>query len=681
MDSTQQAERKSMNKSLAFARASHDIRASLSAITGLIEICSQYAKPNTNLQTNLVQMYTTALDLLGILNSVLDTSKIEAGKMQLEEEEFDLAELVQDVVDMFHPLGVKKGVDVVYDSWDCSILKFNPVKGDKGKIKQIFCNLLSNAIKFTSEGHITVRALVRKKSKENEIIASNQSSVLSCLSRMFYRKNGSSFSTLDTLHTGQENHIRMEYIFDVDDTGKGIPKEKQKSVFENFVQVKETALGQEGCGLGLGIVQSLVRLMGGEIKILEKENGEKGTCFGFNMFLPPIQPVDTEGQDDGHQTEVHRYFGLQFFRSPSPRLEGSYVVLLISGEERRRISKRVIENLGGAVEIVKQSLDLSQVLETVKKKMDLSQCSFSDDLFPNEESSSTKDEIESQPKRSHSKCSSSSILVVIDARCGPFSVLCSILANFRKDVQTFRCKVVWLEDPVTRNITKELEDGQISLPPCDHFLSKPFHGSHLYGVLALLPEFAARIQPNMLNLGQPPTIGEVHYSSQPFSSSAEGKTLGVPVQDNELDEVVIHKNDEENNKILNGKNVLVVDDNKVLCTIATKIIQKLGAKTETCENGKDAVDLICKNLQDDQSSSLPFDFIFMDCQMPVMDGYEATKLIRKEEKVHGIHIPIIALTACSTKEEIEKTLDAGMDFHLAKPILTDKLMKVIKRYS
>ncbi|KAB1203431.1 Histidine kinase CKI1 [Morella rubra] len=101
METTQQAERKSMNKSQAFASASHDIRASLAGLIGFIEICYDEVAPGSGLDINLRQMDTCAKDLLGILNSILDTSKIEAGKMLLEEEEFDLAQLLEDVVDLW----------------------------------------------------------------------------------------------------------------------------------------------------------------------------------------------------------------------------------------------------------------------------------------------------------------------------------------------------------------------------------------------------------------------------------------------------------------------------------------------------------------------------------------------------------------------------------------------------
>ena len=188
----------------------------------------------------------------GLLNSILDTSKIEAGKMQLEEEEFDLAKLLEDTVDLFHPVGMKKGVDVVLDPYDGSILRHSRVKGDRGKLKQILCNLLSNAVKFTSDGHVSVRAWTQKPSLENKIIASNQNGLWIRFSCHFLKKK-------KEFNEVKQKQSTMEFVFEVKDTGKGIPKDKQKSVFENFVQVKETTLGQGGTGLGLGIVQSLVR--------------------------------------------------------------------------------------------------------------------------------------------------------------------------------------------------------------------------------------------------------------------------------------------------------------------------------------------------------------------------------------------------------------------------------------
>ncbi|KAA8545238.1 hypothetical protein F0562_020022 [Nyssa sinensis] len=695
MESTQQAERKSMNKSLAFASASHDVRASLAAITGLIELCHEDATPDSELASNLVQMNTCTMDLLGILNSVLDTSKIEAGKMQLEEEEFSLAQLVEDVVDMYYPVGMKKGVDVVFDPCDGSILNLHLVKGDRGKLKQILCNLLSNAVKFTSEGHVSVRVMTKKPSKENAIIASTRNSMLGCLSRLCYKKNNGSFSDLDDLHTVQQNPNCMEFVFEVDDTGKGIPKDKQKSVFENFVQVKETALGQGGCGLGLGIVQSLVRLMGGEIKIVDKDPSERGTCFGFNIFLATCDPVSADvDKQDNNPTDFHQQFGLHI-RSPASRPEGSHVILLIASEERRRISKKLIENLGIKVSVVKRWRDLSRVLEKIKLKLDLFHISFSEkselslnDYLNKSASSNSNSETndgKDHCKKSNSRGFSSFILIVIDAGAGPYSELCSIVANFRKDIQNSQCKVVWLDNPVTRS--REPEENRPT-PPCDHhILSKPFHGSHLYKLLGLLPEFGVTYQPNSPRL-KIETTQEMQHPCDPSTSNELSSTrlqpgISSPQAKRPLQEIEIHEcNELSSERPLSGRRVLVVEDIDLLRKLAVTSLRKLGASVDLCENGKEAFDQVCRVLSDQRreghSRALPYDYIFMDCEMPVMNGYEATRLIRMEEKNYGIHIPIIALTAHAMAEEARKTIQAGMDFHLTKPLQVDKMLDVIK---
>jgi len=202
-------------------------------------------------------MYFQPYILSALLNSILDTSKVEAGKMQLEEEEFDLSQLMEDAVDLYHPVAMKKGVDLLLDPCDGSIIKYSHVKGDRGKLKQVLLNLLSNAVKFTDEGHIAVRAWAKKPSFRNSITDSDRCPCikhLSCLSC----KGHEAHEDQEAEDAIQRDLDCMDFVFEVDDTGRGIPKEKHKSVFENYVQVKETALGQVGTGLGLGIVQSLV---------------------------------------------------------------------------------------------------------------------------------------------------------------------------------------------------------------------------------------------------------------------------------------------------------------------------------------------------------------------------------------------------------------------------------------
>ncbi|KAB2605074.1 histidine kinase CKI1-like [Pyrus ussuriensis x Pyrus communis] len=468
MEATQQAERKSMNKSLAFATASHDI---------------QEVSPGSELETNLRQMETCARDLFGILNSILDTN----------------------VVDLYHPVGLKKGIDVVLDPHDGSLIKFPCAVGDRGRLKQILCNLVSNAVKFTSEGHVTVRAWVEKPSFKNSIAASGKGNGVA--RQLLYLFNHSNKAQAD-MGTMKHDPNALEFVFEVDDTGKGIPKEKQKSVFENYVQVKETALGEGGTGLGLGIVQSLVRLMHGEIGIVDKEMGERGTCFRFSVLLTLLTHTpSTPG------LSIHTPSPRLNIRTPcsTPKVDGSgsSVVLLIKNEERRRISQKFMENLG-----IKTSL----------------------------------------------RGATGFVLVVVDATAGPFSELCKI----------------------------------------DVIKHKALHGSRLYEVVRLLPEFGAQIN-----------------------------------------------------------------------------LTRLGATVELCGNGREALDLVRGALANQGKHG--FDYILMDCEMPEMDGFEATRQIRREEKPYNLHIPIIALTGHASGEERSRRMEAGMDDHLSKPFQREQLLEKTRR--
>ncbi|XP_022719520.1 histidine kinase CKI1-like [Durio zibethinus] len=707
MNATQQAERKSMFKTQTYLRANHDIRSSLAAITTLLELCHDDANPHSELAANLAQIKTCTKDLLGILNSVLKMSKIEAGKMDLEEEEFNLAQLLEDVVDMFYPLGIKKGVDVVLDPCDGSICKLPMVRGDRVKLKQILCNLLSNAIKYTSEGHVSVRAGVKKRSFEKQIIASNGNVVLKCLSQMLCKKED--FEDVNALHRAEQNLNKMEFEFEVDDTGKGIPKDKQASIYEEFFQVKETALGEgrgleeEGCGLGLGIVQSIVRLMDGEIGIVEKEAGERGTCFRFRVLLTACQPESAEPSEDS-LNGFHPHFS--FIRNAGTRSEGSHshVILCITGEERKRVLKRYIENLNIKVTLVKQGKSLHQELEKIKSKLDFPYCnpsgkpelSLADHLAKSASTNSDSgaidppfvikegsDSILPQYTKNNSRSSSTFTVVVIDSSAGIFSELCLAVANFRTDIPDTLCKVVWLDNPVTRTLPRDEEEVRL-IPPCDHLIYKPFHGSRLTQVLHLLPERKGTSACNFPKLINGTIEQEVLLHSTNTNPSNVQNCLGTESgtsSRNPLEQRVIHKNNgTRTEKPLNERKILVVEDNKLLRKLTVTSLEKLGAKVEVCINGKEAFDEVCgilKEKKEGNLNALHYDYIIMDCEMPVMDGYEATRLIRLEEKQYNVHIPVIALTAHAMPEEAKKTIGAGMDFHLTKPLQVDKLLEVI----
>ncbi|KAL0435970.1 UNVERIFIED_CONTAM: Histidine kinase CKI1 [Sesamum radiatum] len=588
MEATQQSERKSMNKSLAFATASHDVRASLAGITG-------------------------------ILNSILDTSKIEAGKMQLEEEEFDIEQLLEDVVDLYHPVGMKKGVDVILDPYDGSIT-----------------NVLMLKIERAYSGSEVVNTIQR-----------------------------------------DPNHV--EFVFEVNDTGKGIPKEKQKSIFENYVQVKETALGLEGTGLGLGIVQSLVRLMGGEIAIVDKEIGERGTCFRFNVFF---SAQETHASTHARAADIEAISSDSFqhlgpiIRIHSPKTEGSQVILFIQSDKRRYILQSFMQRLGIKVHVVKQHEQLSPTLKRIKQKLNLSHHISSGKSEGNSRSdghtshaSSTRSKevplstldgmdnvLPTLKKPNVWGGTFAFILVVIDTSGGPFREISRAVAEFRMDLNEKYCsRVVWLDRPDMSSTNFQGLDED-KLPASDLVITKPFHGSRFYETIRLLPEFG----------GMPPRTGETIRNN----STLEANTSYVV----------------SNRKPLMGKKILVADDDPIGRKIAVSVVSQLGANIVSCENGEEAWRLVYKNLTNDVTNavgasklSIPFDCILMDCQMPMMDGVEATRRIREVEKRYGVHTPIIALTAHDRGEEIKKMIEVGVDGYVTKPLNRDNFLRVISQ--
>ncbi|XP_022965407.1 histidine kinase CKI1 [Cucurbita maxima] len=751
MEATQQAERKSMNKSVAFTQASHDIRASLAGIIGLIEICHNEAAPGSDLNINLKQMDGCTKDLLAILNSILDTSKIEAGKTQLEEEEFNLSQLLEDVVDLYHPVGMKKGIDIVLDPYDGSIINFSQVKGDRGKLKQVLCNLLSNSVKFTSEGHVTVRAWVKNlPDMQNKLIPSNHNGeILKHLSFLLC-KDTQTLREQQTADNGVHlNPNCYEFIFEIDDTGKGIPKEKRKLVFENYVQVKETAQGQ-GTGLGLGIVQSLVRLMGGDIEILDKEIGAKGTCFRFSVLLN----VSEGNINSGNNTCQSLAASKLTFRAPSPsphsprpiqttslKTETSRVLLLIRNDQRRMICKKFMESLGVRVLAMNQWEQLLFNLQKILEKQSHSRHSprgrsgnssssdylnksasgnSSNGLNTNVSLGAMKEETNyllSVFKKTSPKGGITFILILIDASAGPFTEICNMVSNFRTGLQEAYCKVVWLvENQMSHIVNHKGLDSNI-LEFNDVVISRPFHGSRLYEVIRLLPEFGGTLQSressrlyqtdsvpkdpsSSLNeyCGKAKERNSPNFRDQIATRVQQETKSSTGTSPKNLSLNQIHSflgsktrispvsgqqsQHQEIQKPLGGKKILVAEDNVVLQRLARLNLEKLGATVEICENGEAALEFVCNGLGNQRkhgaSNILPYDYILMDCEMPVMDGYEATRQIRKVERDYNTHIPIIALTAHASGEEARRTIEAGMDVHLGKPLKKESLLEAIK---
>jgi CheY-like chemotaxis protein len=193
-----------------------------------------------------------------------------------------------------------------------------------------------------------------------------------------------------------------------------------------------------------------------------------------------------------------------------------------------------------------------------------------------------------------------------------------------------------------------------------------------YPIMILCTSFADRSQHEKAM-----SIGFSAYLTKPIRQSQLLDTITRVISQN--DNVKIDEHDTssqtttQKEKHLNyaGAKVLLVEDNPINQKVATLLLGKLGVKPEIAKNGEEAVNLL---------KAKSFDLVFMDCQMPVMDGFAATEAIRKMEKHTGKHTIIIAMTAHAMKGDREKCIQAGMDDYIAKPIRPDELQKIITRW-
>lgn len=672
-----EVEQASRYKSDFLANMSHELRTPLNSSLILAKLLAD------NLDDNLTEeqvryaktIQSSGNDLLNLINDILDLSKIEAGHVEVQPETVMVERLANNVRHLFQPLAAEKEIDFTVEiSPTCPAT----IETDPQRLEQVLKNLLSNAIKFTEAGSVR-------------------------------------------LSIGLASNGRLS--FSVTDTGIGIAEEQQRSIFEAFHQADSTISRKfGGTGLGLSISRQLVRLLGGSIT-LESKAGQ-GSMFTVTLpeLYDPSRVVSWDQRPNFTAAPVLRpdEKGRPAVLRTPRRIEddrdaltdAKRVLLVIEDDDTFAAIVRDLSRELGFQSVVagtaEEALSLAKEFMPSAIVLDIG--------LPDQSGLAVLDRLKHDVKTRHipihvvsgtDHTETAYSLGAVGYALKPVDreQLVELLQKLEARLSQRLHRVLIVEDdPVQREAVAKLlgtRDVQTvtasTAAEClDLLKNETFDCMVLdltlpdasgYSLLETLSQESAYAFPPVIVYTGRELSADDEQKLRRYSRSIIIK--GAKSPERLLDEVslflhqVISELPAEQQKmikkarnrdaLLEGRRILIVEDDVRNVYALTNILEPRGAVIEIARNGREALATLQK-ASDEPGSSI--DLVLMDVMMPVMDGLSATREIRKNPSWKKL--PIITLTAKAMPDDQQRCIEAGANDYMAKPLDVEKLLSLVR---
>lgn len=655
-------------KSEFLANMSHELRTPLNSILLLSRLLSENNEKNLSGEqvefANVIQ--SSGNGLLGLIDEILDLSKIEAGKMELEIIEVPLQDITTSIESLFKQVAKEKNIKFTIDSKEAPLV----IKTDKMRLEQILKNLISNAIKFTTKGSVTLTIF-------------------------------------------KPNNNSNQLSFAVKDTGIGIPKNHQPLIFEAFQQADgSTKRKYGGTGLGLSISRELARLLNGEIT-LDSEPG-KGSTFTLSIPISissaaAIYKETIKVKETPEPVEYNKYISETIPEAvPDDRNEikdGDKAMLIV--EDDRPFAKALLEfsrerGYKGIVTIRgDEAYNLAVHYKPVAVLLDIQLPIKSGwEVMEELKSNSITRHIPVHIMSSHNLRQESLLKGAINFLDKPaaFEQIPEVFRRIEEIVNRQSQKVLIIEDNskhaealsfflddnnITSEISSDVSESIQSLQRDDIncvILDMGVPDKHAYEILE-----SVKGNGNLENIPVIVFTGKSLSMNEEMKIKKYADSIIVKTAHSYqrmLDEVSLFLHIVEDKKatgkrnvakrqldnVLKDKTVLLVDDDVRNIYSLTKALEVLQMKVVTAIDGADALKVLKAHAETD--------VVLLDMMMPNLDGYETAKLIRANKKWKDL--PVIAVTAKAMTGDREKCINAGASDYITKPVDVDQLLSLLR---